>query len=277
MTIATTTVMGIIMLDDFLIKAVMAGIGIAIICGVMGCFVVWRRMAYFGDSLAHSALLGIAIGLAVGISMSLSILVISIIFAILLLWLQHRGVLATDTLLGILAHGALSSGMVLLSLLGIPIDLHAFLFGDILTVNNVDLTLIGLGLIIILCIMIYFWDQLILMTLSADLAKAEGVRSFALQMMFLILMTITVAVSVRMVGVLLITSMLIIPAATARQLVRTPEAMAIGAVIIGIMAVILGMASSISLNTPTGPSMVACLAVMFAVVMVITGLLRKPS
>lgn len=277
MTIAKTTVMGIIMLDDFLIKAVMAGIGIAIICGVMGCFVVWRRMAYFGDSLAHSALLGIAIGLAVGISMSLSILVISIIFAILLLWLQHRGVLATDTLLGILAHGALSSGMVLLSLLGIPIDLHAFLFGDILTVNNVDLTLIGLGLIIILCIMIYFWDQLILMTLSADLAKAEGVRSFALQMMFLILMTITVAVSVRMVGVLLITSMLIIPAATARQLVRTPEAMAIGAVIIGIMAVILGMASSISLNTPTGPSMVACLAVMFAVVMVITGLLRKPS
>lgn len=265
------------MLDDFIIRAVLAGVGIALICGVMGCFVVWRRMAYFGDSLAHSALLGIAIGLATGLGMSISIFFVSIVFAALLLWLQHRGVLATDTLLGILAHGALSSAMVMISLLGIPVDLHAFLFGDVLTVTNVDLILIGIGIIVIVGAMAYYWQQLVLITINADLAKAEGVNTFALQMLFLLLMTITVAVSVRIVGVLLITSMLIIPAATARQLVSGPQAMAIGAILTGILSVILGVVVSINLDTPTGPSMVTCLAGLFAMVMVITGLFRRPS
>jgi zinc transport system permease protein len=266
--------MGIIMLDDFIINALLAGFGIAMICGVMGCFVVWRRMAYFGDSLAHSALLGIAIGLATGLSLSLSIFIISMGFALLLLWLQHRGVLATDTLLGILAHGALSFGMVLMALLGIPVDLHAVLFGDILTVTIKDLGLIAAGAVLVLSLMGLFWGQFILMTMSQDLAKAEGVKTFALQMLFLVLMTITVAVSVQMVGVLLITSMLIIPAATARQLVHSPEYMAIGAVIIGFIAVVGGMALSLVMNTPTGPSMVSCLAGLFALVMLATSLTR---
>lgn len=276
-TIMITLTEAATMLDDFILRAVLAGLGIAVICGVMGCFVVWRRMAYFGDSLAHSALLGIAIGLATGIGMSISIFIVSITFAMLLLWLQHRGVLATDTLLGILAHGALSSAMVLISLLGIPVDLHAFLFGDVLTVTNLDLGLIGLGIIIVVGAMVYYWEKLVLMTISADLAKAEGVNTFALQMLFLILMTITVAVSVRIVGVLLITSMLIIPAATARQLVTGPQAMAMGAIAVGILSVILGVIVSINLDTPTGPSMVSCLAGLFAIVMVMTGLFRKPS
>ena len=253
------------MIDDFLIRTLSAGVGIAFICGVMGCFVVWRRMAYFGDSLAHSALLGIAIGLATGLSTSLSIFIISMVFALLLLWLQHRGVLAMDTLLGILAHGALSSGMVLMSLLGIPIDLHRFLFGDILTVNNTDLMLIGAGVIIVLGLLARFWAALILMTVSQDLAKAEGVRVLALQMLFLVLMTVTVAVSVRMVGVLLITSMLIIPAATARQAARTPAIMAAVAVVIGMIGVGLGTGLSMAADTPTGPSIVASLAAIFAV------------
>ncbi|MCE2517945.1 MAG: metal ABC transporter permease [Alphaproteobacteria bacterium] len=265
------------MLDDFIINALLAGVGIAVICGVMGCFVVWRRMAYFGDSLAHSALLGIAIGIATGIEMSLSIFLISMGFALLLLWLQHRGVLATDTLLGILAHGALSCGMVLLSLNGTSVDLHGFLFGDILTVTTMDLMLIGLGSVVVLDSLIRNWDRLILMTVSADLAKAEGVKTMRLQLIFLVLMTITVAVSVRMVGVLLITSMLIIPAATSRQLVRSPAAMAIGAVVIGMIATAGGMFMSIELNTPTGPTMVVALTVMFALVMAAAGLRHKLS
>jgi zinc transport system permease protein len=263
------------MLDDFIIRAILAGFGIALICGVMGCFVVWRRMAYFGESLAHSALLGVAIGLASGLSMSLSIFIISMIFALLLLWLQHREILATDTLLGILAHGALSLGILLMAALGIPIDLHSVLFGDILTVTTSDLWLIGFGAIAVLGLIGVFWDRLILMTISADIAKAEGIKTFALHILFLILMTITVAVSVRMVGVLLITSMLIIPAATARQLLRSPEAMAIGAVAIGCIAVGGGIALSTVLDTPTGPSIVSTLAGLFAMVMLMTGLARR--
>ena len=256
-------IMAEIWFADFVLKALIAGLGIAVICGVMGCFVVWRKMAYFGDSLAHSALLGIAIGLAAGITMSVAVTMVCLTFAVLLFWLQHRGVLATDTLLGILSHGALSAGIVLLSLMKIPVDLHGLLFGDILTVTPMDLTLIASGLVVILGVMVKFWAPLVLATVSEDLAKAEGVNTKFLQLLILILMTITVAVSVRMVGVLLITSMLIIPAATARPLTRSPEAMAITAIAIGIMAVISGMVVSIEANTPTGPSMVVMLAAFF--------------
>ena len=268
-------IMAEIWFADFVLKALIAGLGIAVICGVMGCFVVWRKMAYFGDSLAHSALLGIAIGLAAGITMSVAVTMVCLTFAVLLFWLQHRGVLATDTLLGILSHGALSAGIVLLSLMKIPVDLHGLLFGDILTVTPMDLTLIASGLVVILGVMIKFWSPLVLATVSEDLAKAEGVNTKFLQLLILILMTITVAVSVRMVGVLLITSMLIIPAATARPLTRSPEAMAITAITIGMMAVISGMVVSIEANTPTGPSMVVMLAAFFALVMTTTGVMAK--
>ena len=268
-------IMAEIWFADFVLKALIAGLGIAVICGVMGCFVVWRKMAYFGDSLAHSALLGIAIGLAAGITMSVAVTMVCLTFAVLLFWLQHRGVLATDTLLGILSHGALSAGIVLLSLMKIPVDLHGLLFGDILTVTPMDLTLIASGLVVILGAMIKFWSPLVLATVSEDLAKAEGVNTKFLQLLILMLMTITVAVSVRMVGVLLITSMLIIPAATARPLTRSPEAMAITAIAIGMMAVISGMVVSIEANTPTGPSMVVMLAAFFALVMTTTGVMAK--
>ena len=257
-------------LDDFILYALLAGLALAVICGMMGCFVVWRRMAYFGESLAHSALLGIAIGLVSGITMSLTITLVCLSFALLLFWLQHRGVLATDTLLGILSHGALSAGIMLMSIMQIPVDLHGLMFGDILTVTFKDVMMIAIGGVLILAALMRYWSPLVLMTVSEDLAKAEGASTRFLQILILLLMTITVALSVRMVGVLLITSMLIIPAATARPLTRSPEAMAIGAVLIGMLAVIGGTVLSLTINTPTGPSMVMVLAMMFALVMMFT-------
>jgi len=257
-------------LYDFILYALLAGLALAVICGMMGCFVVWRRMAYFGESLAHSALLGIAIGLVSGITMSLTITLVCLSFALLLFWLQHRGVLATDTLLGILSHGALSAGIMLMSIMQIPVDLHGLMFGDILTVTFNDVMMIAIGGVLILAALMRNWSPLVLMTVSEDLAKAEGASTRFLQILILLLMTITVALSVRMVGVLLITSMLIIPAATARPLTRSPEAMAIGAVLIGMLAVIGGTVLSLTINTPTGPSMVMVLAVMFALVMMFT-------
>jgi zinc transport system permease protein len=260
-------------LDDFIVKALMAGLMIAAISGVVGCFIVWRRMAYFGDSLAHSALLGIAIGLISGLGMTVSILMIAFVFAGLLLWLQHRRVMATDALLGILAHGGLSSAVVLIALARIPIDLHGLLFGDILTVTSGDLVVIAGGGAAILAALGLFWQRLLLMTINEDLAKAEGVNTFFMQLIFLILIAVTVAISVRMVGVLLITSMLIIPAATARQFAATPAGMAGMAAIVGIMAVLSGMTFSLAADTPTGPSMVLCLAGLFTASLLISRLL----
>jgi zinc transport system permease protein len=267
--------MGTTMLDPFILRALIAGIGVAVIAGVMGCFVVWRRMAYFGDSLAHCALLGIALGLLTGLNVNLGTLFVCTTFAIILVWLQQKRVLATDTLLGILAHAALSVGMVTISFLNQRVDLQAYLFGDILTVNLQEIYWIFGGGLIVLTLLFANWSSLILTTIHEDMAKAEGIRTFYNKLLLMFLMTIVVAISIRIVGILLITSMLIIPAATARQLSRSPEVMACIAAIIGALAVIGGIYGSIHFDTPSGPTIVTASAFMFALLFPLSLLIQK--
>lgn len=261
--IMSITILIAMNLEPFLINAILAGVAVAIITGVMGCFVVWRRMAYFGDSLAHSALLGVALGFAVGIALNVGIIIICSVFALLLLWLQQKKVLATDTLLGILAHSALSLGMVTISVMGRRIDLHSILFGDILTITRPELWWIYIGGAIVIIMLLMNWSSLVLMTLQEDLAQAEGVRVFLCNLLLMFLMTLVVAVSIRSVGILLISSLLIIPAATARQLARSPEGMAIIASLFGVTSVGLGIYFSFILDTPSGPTIVALAASLF--------------
>ncbi|WP_373088644.1 iron chelate uptake ABC transporter family permease subunit [Sneathiella sp.] len=266
------------MLDEFVLRALAAGIGVALIAGPLGCFVVWRRMAYFGDSLAHSALLGIALGLLYGLNINLATIIICATFAMLLVWMQQRRVLATDTLLGILAHAALSIGMVALSFLdNARFDLYSYLFGDILTVRISDLYWIYGGGVIVIALLVFNWSSLTLMTIHEDLARAEGVNSVWSNILLMLLMTIVVAVSIRIVGILLITSMLIIPAATARQLVTSPEGMAIWAAILGLLAVFGGIFGSIEFDTPSGPSIVTTAAALFALVSLVVATRRSSA
>ena len=262
-------------LEPFLVNAILAGFAVAVITGVMGCFVVWRRMAYFGDSLAHSALLGVALGFAVGIAVNIGIILICSVFALLLLWLQQKKVLATDTLLGILAHSALSLGMVTISVMGQRIDLHSILFGDILTVTRPELWWIYIGGAIVIIMLLMNWSSLVLMTLQEDLAQAEGIRVFLCNLLLMFLMTLVVAVSIRSVGILLISSLLIIPAATARQLARSPEGMAIIASFFGVTSVGLGIYFSFALDTPSGPTIVASAASLFTLLTIYLQVIRK--
>ena len=224
------------MIEPFIIRAIIAGVGIAIIAGAIGCFVVWRKMAYFGDSLAHSALLGVALGLVMGISTNLGTIIICSLFAVVLIWLQQKKILATDTLLGILAHSALSVGMVTLSLLEKSVDLHSYLFGDILAVTSAEIYFILFGGFFVLIFLYFNWSSFVLMTIDEKLAKAEGINIVFYQLLIMLLMTVVVAVSFKIVGLLLITSLLIIPAAAARQLANSPEKMAI---ISSLLAVLL--------------------------------------
>ena len=262
-------------LEPFLVNAILAGFAVAVITGVMGCFVVWRRMAYFGDSLAHSALLGVALGFAVGIAVNIGIILICSVFALLLLWLQQKKVLATDTLLGILAHSALSLGMVTISVMGQRIDLHSILFGDILTVTRPELWWIYIGGAIVIIMLLMNWSSFVLMTLQEDLAQAEGIRVFLCNLLLMFLMTLVVAVSIRSVGILLISSLLIIPAATARQLARSPEGMAIIASFIGVTSVGLGIYFSFALDTPSGPTIVASAASLFTLLTIYLQVIKK--
>ena len=263
------------MIEPFILRATIAGIGVAIIAGAIGCFVVWRKMAYFGDSLAHSALLGVALGLVLGISTNLGTIIICSIFAIVLIWLQQKKILATDTLLGILAHSALSVGMVTLSLLEKSVDLHSYLFGDILAVNSSEIYYILFGGFFVLIFLYFNWSSFVLMTIDEKLARAEGINVVMNQLLIMLLMTIVVAVSFKIVGLLLITSLLIIPAASARQLAHSPELMAVISSVLAVFSVILGILSSIYLDTPSGPSIVVMSALIFVMVSIFSFITKR--
>jgi zinc transport system permease protein len=264
-------------LDPFLLRAVAAGIGVALAAGALGCFVVWRRMAYFGDSLAHSSLLGVALGLALGIGPHWGVAVVCSGFAVLLVWLQRKHALPTDTLLGILAHAALSVGMVAVSLAELPgFNVERYLFGDVLSVSASDVGYVYVGAAIVLLLLARHWPSLVLMTLHEDLAKAEGINTFRMHLLLVFLMAATVSVSVRIVGMLLITSLLIIPAATARQLTRSPHRMAVAASLLGAASVLAGVFASARFDTPSGPSIVAAAALMFALLFPLSLCVKKP-
>lgn len=252
------------MIDAFLLRALAAGFGVALIAGPLGCFIVWRRMAYFGDSLAHTALFGIALGFVLGIDLTIGIIVTALGLAVFLVHLQQQRALASDTLLGIMAHSGLALGLVVLSFFeGLRLDLMAYLFGDVLAVSNQDLAWIYGGGLLALAGLAAIWRPLLAVTIHEDLARAEGVPALAVRLAFVLLIAIVIAIAMKIVGVLLITAMLIIPAATARRFARTPEAMAALAVLAGALAVLLGLAGSLQWDTPSGPSVVVAALVLF--------------
>lgn len=251
-------------LDDFFWFALFGGLGVAITTGPLGCFVVWRRMAYFGDSLAHSALIGVALGLALSIETTFGVLIACIAAAVAITLLQDQKRLATDTLLGILAHSSLAIGLVAVSFLdNVRIDLMAYLFGDILAINGTDLVWVYGGGTIALAGLAYIWRPLLALSIHADIAHAEGVPVRATRLAFTLLLAIVIAIAMKIVGVLLIVSMLIIPAATARRFAQSPEQMAVLAAISGAIAVGGGLTASLHWNTPSGPSIVTAAFVLF--------------
>lgn len=251
-------------MDNFIWNALAAGIGVAIVTGPIGCFLVWRRMAYFGDTMAHSGLLGIALGFLLGINLVLGVMSIGVSIAVILALLQRQRRVATDTLLGILAHTTLSLGLVVIGLMPwLRVDLVGYLFGDILAITRADLMWIWGGGAIILAILAMMWRPLLAMTVHEDLARAEGVKTVWVRIGFMVLIALVIAVAMKIVGILLITALSIIPAAAARRFSRSPEGMAIQAALNGILAVILGIFSSLGMDTPAGPSIVVAAMAIF--------------
>ncbi|WP_257253353.1 MULTISPECIES: zinc ABC transporter permease subunit ZnuB [unclassified Endozoicomonas] len=251
-------------MPELLLTALLAGSGVAIVAGPLGCFVVWRKMAYFGDTLSHSALLGVALGLLLDIDLNLTIIVCSLFLAVLLVSLQEQQKMASDTLLGILAHSSLSLGLVAVSFSeNVRIDMMSYLFGDILATAPTDLLWIYGGGALVLTTLAWLWRPLLAMTIHAELAQVEGFPVKRTKLILTLLMALVIAVAMKIVGVLLITSLMIIPAATAQRFSRTPEQMAIIAGIIGLLSVAGGLTASWQLDTPSGPSVVVCSFLIF--------------
>lgn len=252
-------------MPEFLLYALLAGLALAVVAGPLGAFVVWRRMAYFGDTLSHSALLGVAIGLLLDIHPALAVVVSGLLLALLLVTLQQRQPLASDTMLGILAHSTLSLGLVTLSFMdSVRVDLMGYLFGDLLSVTGSDLLGILAGSAVVLLALLWLWRPLLAMTVDEELARVEGVPVASLRLALMLLIALVIGVAMKIVGVLLITSLLIIPAATAQRHARSPESMVVIATLLGMAAVGAGLTMSWYLDTPAGPSIVVWAAVWFA-------------
>ena len=254
------------MLDDFFIRAVVGGIGVALLAGPLGCFIVWRRLAYFGDTLSHSALLGVAMALLLNMNITLTVFVISVAVSMLLILLQRRASLSSDALLGLLAHATLAVGLVVLAFMTwVRVDLMGFLFGDILAITARDIAIIWGGGLVVLVLVSFIWKPLLASTVSYDIAVAEGLRPDLANFLFMVLMAGVIAISMKIVGVLLITALLIIPAATARRFSGNPEIMAVMASILGAASVWLGLEGSLKWDTPAGPSIVVAALAFFII------------
>jgi zinc transport system permease protein len=259
-------------LPDFLIRAALAGVGVALAAGPLGALILWRRLVYFGDATAHAALLGVALAVASGLPVALGAGIVALAVAALAARLTARG-RGMETTLGVLAHGALAAGLVAVALIpGARVDLSALLFGDILAVTSGDLAVIWGGALAVLALLAWRWNRLVTATLSEDLAAAEGIDPDRERMILTLALALVVAVALKVVGALLITALLIVPAAAARGLSRTPEGMALAAAGVAVAAALGGLALSMLADTPAGPSVVLAAVVAFVLSLAAGGL-----
>jgi len=248
----------------FMIRATLAALGVALAAAPLGCFVVWRRIAYFGDAISHGAVLGVALALGFSVSVFGGVLLVTVLMALTVAGLAGR-TLAVDTLLGVLAHSALAFGLVGISFVhGVRIDLMAYLFGDILAVSKADIAVIWGGATVVSGLVAYRWQALLISSVNPDLAIASGINPRRERLILTLALALVVAVAIKVVGALLISSMLIIPAAAARPFSNSPERMAILAMAIALGASLIGLIAAFYLDTPAGPSMVAAAAILFA-------------
>jgi len=249
---------------DLIFYPTLIGIFIAAIGGPLGSLIIWQRMAYFGESIAHSALLGVALAILFKIDMAIMVAVVCCLMAVMLSKLQKHLQLSLNTLLAIMAHTSLAIGLVILSLIpNFRFNVESFLFGDLLILGQGDFLPIAAVCAITLIFLLWQWPKLIALVANEELAFVEGVNTQRLQLGLMVVMAMVIAMGIKAVGVLLIVSLLIIPAATARKWVGSPEAMATGASLLGVASVGMGLLMSYFADTPAGPSIVATAGTLY--------------
>lgn len=248
---------GAAMLSAVVLTALAAGGMLSLLLGPLGCLVVWRQMAYFGDAISHAALLGVALALVGSLPFTPAIFAVALLVAgALTAWMRDTRFHA-DTLLGFLAHGTLAIGLLIVALSGYTqVDVNSFLFGDILTLSISDIISVAILTVIGLGILVWHWRGLVLATLEPNLAAVEGYPVMRLNYLLVAVLAGTIAVAIKLVGVLLITALLIMPAAAARPLAHSPAGMAIWAAGLNLLAITSGIALALQWDVPTGPTIV---------------------
>ena len=260
------------MFSEFMIRAALAGAGFALSAGLLGVFVVWRRMAYFGDATAHAAILGVALALGLSVSVTGGVFAVALLAGLAVHMLSDRRV-SGDSILGVIAHGSLGLGLVAVALTpGQRVNLDAYLFGDLLTTAWSDVAVIWGGAALTAAVIFWRWQRLLTATVSPDLAYAAGIDPRREQLVLTLLLAAMVALGIKVVGALLVTALLIIPAAAARPTARTPETMLLNTVLVAIVSAVGGLALAFRLDTPVGPTIVTVATAAFVVIRALTSL-----
>ena len=251
------------MLEPFFLRALLASLGLAVVAAPLGCFVVWQRMAYFGETVAQAGLIGVALGLALQMDVTWGVLIVALAVAALLLWFGRQKLVGMDSVLGLLHHAALAAGVIATSMIkGAPVDLTGFLFGDVFAVNQADVAVILVGGAIVLALVAWLWQPLLRLAVHEDLAAAEGVDRETVRTIFIVLLAVVIAVAMKIVGILLVMAFLVVPAVAARPLSGTPERMVVLTGLIAVASVIAGLWLSAAIDSPGGPSIVLIMSLL---------------
>lgn len=251
------------MLEPFLLRAIAAAIGLAAVAAPLGCIVVWNRLAYFGETVAQASLIGVVLALALQTNVTLGVLVVTVAVAGLLILLQRQKLVPMDSVLGLTHHGALALGVIgAAQLKGPQVDLMGYLFGDVFAVTDVDLLWIFIGGAVVLAVVAWLWQPLLRMAVHDELARAEGVSSAWVRGLFTVLLALTIAVAIKIVGILLAIAFLVVPVVAARPLSSTPERMVVLTAVVSIFSVLAGMGVSVWLDAPGGPAIVLVMAIV---------------
>lgn len=261
------------MLEPFVLRALAAAVGLALIAAPLGCIVVWQRMAYFGETVAQASLLGVALGLAFSIDMTASVLLVAAVAAGLVSLLGRQRLLPVDAGLGLLHHASLALGVIALSLLkGAPVDLVGYLFGDIFSVTLRDLAWIYGGGAVVLALVWRLWPSLLGLSLNEELAAAEGVPTARARTAFTVLLALTIAVAIKIVGILLVIAFLIVPAVAARPISSTPERMVALTALVAALGSVAGIGASLFADIPGGPAIVLAMSILATASLLASGL-----
>lgn len=261
------------MFEPFLLRAVAAAAGLAIVAAPLGCIVVWQRMAYFGETIAQASLIGVALGLAFDVNLNLSIFLVALAVALLIITASRQKSVPVDSILGLMHHGALAVGIIATALLAGPsVDLVGYLFGDIYAVSSEDLIWVYGGGTLVLASVVWLWPSLLRLAVHEELAAAEGVGRGPVRIAFTLLLSITIAVAIKIIGILLVIAFLIVPVVAARPLAATPERMAVLAALIAVASAIAGIGLSSALDVPGGPAIVLVMALVAGLSLAASGL-----
>ena len=263
-------------LEPFLLRALAASLALAVVAAPLGSLVIWNRMSYFGETVSQASLIGIALGLFLGIDITAPVIFVTLAIAGLLILLSRQKIVPLDAILGLMHHGALALGVILtLSLKGPAVDLMSYLFGDIFAVTTTDLIWVYAGGALVLAVLAQLWQPMLRLAVHEELASAEGVPRDVVKAIFIVLLSLTIAIAIKIVGALLVIAFLIVPAVAARPLSSTPERMALLAAVIAAISVILGLSVSLNFDVPGGPSIVLFMSVIAAISVTSAALTRR--